>query len=42
MFRHLVYSEFNEFSSGEIEAGLMHQGEPARKEILVTLGHFQQ
>ena len=31
MFRHLVYSEFNEFSSGEIEAGVLHQGEPARK-----------
>jgi hypothetical protein len=31
MFRHLVYSEFNEFASGEIEAGLLHQAEPARK-----------
>ena len=31
MFRHLVYSEFNEFASGEIEAGVLHQIEPARK-----------
>ena len=31
MFRHLVYTEFNEFGSGEIEAGLLHQIEPARK-----------
>ena len=31
MFRHLAYSEFNEFASGEIEAGLLHQIEPARK-----------
>ena len=31
MFRHLLYTEFNEFASGEIEAGHMHQSEPARK-----------
>jgi ATP-binding cassette subfamily B protein len=31
MFRHLTYSEFNEFASGEIEAGLLHQIEAARK-----------
>jgi ATP-binding cassette, subfamily B, bacterial len=31
MFRHLAYSEFNEFASGEIEAGLLNQIEPARK-----------
>jgi hypothetical protein len=24
MFRHLVYTEFNQFASGEIEAGLLH------------------
>ena len=31
LFRHLLYSEFNEFASGEIEAGQMYQGEPVRK-----------
>ena len=30
MFRHLAYTEFNEFASGEIEAGLLHQNEPAQ------------
>ncbi len=32
LFRHLLYTEFNEFASGEIEAGQMYHGEPARKE----------
>jgi len=31
LFRHLLYTEFNEFASGEIEAGQMYQGEPVRK-----------
>jgi ABC-type multidrug transport system fused ATPase/permease subunit len=31
IFRHLIYSEFNEFASGEIEAGLVPLNEPARK-----------
>jgi ABC-type multidrug transport system fused ATPase/permease subunit len=31
LFRHLIYTEFNEFASGEIEAGQMYQGEPVRK-----------
>jgi ATP-binding cassette subfamily B protein len=31
MFRHIVYTEFNEFANGEIEAGLLQQSEPARK-----------
>ena len=31
MFRHLAYTEFNEFASGEIEAGMLQQIEPARK-----------
>jgi ABC-type multidrug transport system fused ATPase/permease subunit len=31
IFRHLIYSEFNEFSSGEVEAGLIYHNEPVRK-----------
>jgi ATP-binding cassette, subfamily B, bacterial len=31
LFRHLLYTEFNEFASGEIEAGQMYQTEPVRK-----------
>jgi ABC-type multidrug transport system fused ATPase/permease subunit len=31
LFRHLIYTEFNEFASGEIEAGQIDQGEPVRK-----------
>ena len=31
LFRHLLYTEFNEFASGELEAGQMYQGEPVRK-----------
>jgi len=31
LFRHLLYIEFNEYASGEIEAGQMYQGEPVRK-----------
>ncbi|MFI5454078.1 MAG: ABC transporter ATP-binding protein [Isosphaerales bacterium] len=31
LFRHLLYVEFNEFAGGEIEAGQMDHGEPARK-----------
>jgi ABC-type multidrug transport system fused ATPase/permease subunit len=31
MFRHLAYTEFNEFSNGEIQAGLLQHSEPARK-----------
>jgi ABC-type bacteriocin/lantibiotic exporter with double-glycine peptidase domain len=31
LFRHLLYTEFNEFASGEIEAGQMYQSEPVRK-----------
>ncbi len=31
LFRHLLYIEFNEFASGEIEAGQMYHGEPVRK-----------
>jgi ABC-type multidrug transport system fused ATPase/permease subunit len=31
LFRHLLYTEFNEFASGEIEAGNMYHGEPVRK-----------
>jgi ATP-binding cassette, subfamily B, bacterial len=32
LFRHLLYTEFNEFASGEIEAGQMYHAEPVRKE----------
>ena len=31
LFRHLLYIEFNEFASGEIEAGQMYQGEVVPK-----------
>jgi ABC-type multidrug transport system fused ATPase/permease subunit len=31
LFRHLVYSEFNEFATGEVEAGQIGQAEVARK-----------
>ena len=31
LFRHLLYTEFNEFATGEIEAGQILQGEPAPK-----------
>jgi len=31
LFRHLLYIEFNEFASGEIEAGQMDHGEAVRK-----------
>ncbi len=31
LFRHLMYLEFNELAGGEIEAGRMSHGEPARK-----------
>jgi ATP-binding cassette subfamily B protein len=31
LFRHLLYTEFNEFATGEIEAGQIYQGEPAPK-----------
>ena len=31
LLRHLLYTEFNEFAGGEIEAGQMNPGEPARK-----------
>jgi ABC-type multidrug transport system fused ATPase/permease subunit len=31
LYRHLLYTEFNEFVTGEIEAGQMNHGEPARR-----------
>jgi ABC-type multidrug transport system fused ATPase/permease subunit len=31
LYRHLLYIEFNEYASGEIEAGQMYHGEPVRK-----------
>jgi ATP-binding cassette, subfamily B, bacterial len=31
LLRHLLYTEFNEFAGGEIEAGQMNHGEPVRK-----------
>jgi ATP-binding cassette subfamily B protein len=31
LYRHLLYVEFNEFATGELEAGRISQGEPARK-----------
>ena len=31
LFRHLRYTEFNEFATGEIEAGQVYQAEPAPK-----------
>jgi ATP-binding cassette, subfamily B, bacterial len=31
LYRHLIYVEFNEFATGEIEAGRISHGEPARK-----------
>jgi ATP-binding cassette, subfamily B, bacterial len=31
LYRHLIYVEFNEFATGEMEAGRIPQGEPARK-----------
>ena len=33
LFRHLLYTEFNEFATGEIEAGQMNQGEPVPKDM---------
>jgi ATP-binding cassette, subfamily B, bacterial len=31
LYRHLLYTEFNEFATGEIEAGQIAQNEPVRK-----------
>jgi ABC-type multidrug transport system fused ATPase/permease subunit len=31
LYRHLLYSEFNEFAAGEIEAGQMNHGEAVRR-----------
>ena len=35
LFRHLLYTEFNEFASGEIEAGQMYQGEAGAEKCLL-------
>ncbi len=31
LFRHLIYTEFNEFATGEIEAGQIGHGEAVRR-----------